>query len=152
MKDAAVEIIHNIQNHYFAIIEKQDELDVLGIRTATVMVFAVLRKIAEGKRPCSFDSDDWKDITVSISKNAILELELRMGSKPLSKTKATYLRRLGSSIVCAIAAQNRGELRSFPRVRIFDAVYKKRNRKSAGHKPVALVDFSEQLFYNILIK
>lgn len=68
----AIEIIHNIQNHYFAIIEKQDELDVLGIRTATVMVFAVLRKIAEGKRPCSFDSDDWKDITVSISKNAIL--------------------------------------------------------------------------------
>ena len=75
-----------------------------------------------------------------------------MGSKPLSKTKATYLRRLGSSIVCAIAAQNRGELRPFPRVRIFDAVNKKRNRKSAGHKPVALVDFSEQLFYNILIK
>lgn len=24
----AIEIIHNIQNHYFAIIEKQDELDV----------------------------------------------------------------------------------------------------------------------------
>ena len=108
----AIEIIHNIQNHYFAIIEKQDELDVLGIRTATVMVFAVLRKIAEGKRPCSFDSDDWKDITVSISKNAILELELRMGLKPLSKTKATYLRRLGSSIVCAIAAQNRGVVKN----------------------------------------
>lgn len=57
----AIEIIHNIQNHYFAIIEKQDGLDVLGIRTATVMVFAVLRKIADKKFPqvcpdCIFDS------------------------------------------------------------------------------------------------
>lgn len=68
----AIEIIQNIQNHYFAIIEKQDELDMLGIKAATVMTFAVLRKIAEGKNPSGFDADDWKDIAVSVSEYTIL--------------------------------------------------------------------------------
>lgn len=64
------EIIHSIQNHYF--VEKQDELGMFGIKAATVMTFAVLRKIAAGKNPSSFDADDWKDIAVSVSEYAIL--------------------------------------------------------------------------------
>lgn len=68
----AIEIIQSIQNHYYAVTEKKDELDMLGIKAATVMTFAVLRKIADGKNPSGFDADDWKDIAVSASEYAIL--------------------------------------------------------------------------------
>lgn len=68
----AIAVIQSIQKHSFAILEKQDELDMLGVKTVTIATFAVLRKIAEGKSPSDFNSDDWKDVAISVSELAIL--------------------------------------------------------------------------------
>lgn len=61
-----------IQSHFYAILEKQDELDLTSAKAATIATFAILRKIAEGKSPSKFEADDWKDIAVVVSKFAIL--------------------------------------------------------------------------------
>ena len=69
----AIEMIQVVQNHFYAILEKQDELELTGAKAATIAAFAVLRKIAEGKSPSKFEADDWKDIAGAVSKFAILQ-------------------------------------------------------------------------------
>ncbi len=68
----AIEMIQVVQNHFYAILEKQDELDLTSAKAATIATFAILRKIAEGKSPSKFEADDWKDIAAVVAKFAIL--------------------------------------------------------------------------------
>lgn len=68
----AVDVLQSVQSHYFAFAEKQDELDLLGVKAATIAAFAILRKIGEGKAPAHFAQDDWKDIAASVSQYAVL--------------------------------------------------------------------------------
>lgn len=68
----ATDALQSVQSHYFAFAEKQDELDLLGVKAATIAAFAILRKIGEGKAPACFSQDDWKDVVASVSQYAVL--------------------------------------------------------------------------------
>lgn len=69
----AAQIFQTVQNNCIAIAEKQDEMGLTGIKITTVLSFAILRKIAEGKRPTDLDSQDWKEIAAAVSKYAVLQ-------------------------------------------------------------------------------
>lgn len=58
--------------HLCALREKQDELEMTGVKAATMITFAILKKIAEGKLPAALDCDDWKDIAEVVSEYVIL--------------------------------------------------------------------------------
>ena len=68
----AADALQSVQSHCFAFAEKQDELDLLCLKAATIAAFAILRKIGEGKAPARFSQDDWKDIAASVSQYAVL--------------------------------------------------------------------------------
>lgn len=68
----AMQIFQTVQNHYFALAEKQDELGMTGIKAITIMTFAVLKKIADGKMPSELDAQDWKEIAAAVSQFAVL--------------------------------------------------------------------------------
>lgn len=58
--------------YYATIIEKQDEVGLNGIKSATILTFSILGKIGSGKKPSQFNRDDWKDIAKNIADKAIL--------------------------------------------------------------------------------
>ena len=68
----AMHIFQNVQNHYFALSEKQDEMGMTGMKVVTILSFAILRKIADGKMPSELDGQDWKEIAAVVSEFAIL--------------------------------------------------------------------------------
>ena len=68
----AMQIFQTVQNHYFALAEKQDEIGMTGIKAITIMTFSILKKIADGKMPSELDKDDWKDIVSDVSQFAVL--------------------------------------------------------------------------------
>ena len=68
----AMQIFQTVQNHYFALAEKQDEMGMTGIKAITIMTFSILKKIADGKMPSELDKDDWKDIASDVSQFAVL--------------------------------------------------------------------------------
>ena len=69
----AMQIFETAQKHMYALSEKNNSLETESIRIGTVLTFAVLKKVADGKLPGKFDSDDWKEIADSVSKYAILQ-------------------------------------------------------------------------------
>ena len=69
----AIQAFEVAQKHIYALVEKNNSSETEIIRIGTVLTFTVLKKIAEGKLPGKFDSDDWKEIVDSISKYAILQ-------------------------------------------------------------------------------
>lgn len=68
----AIHVLENIQEHFYALGDKQDELGMTGIKATTVLTFAMLRKLAEGKKPSELNNDDWKDIAKAISDYAVI--------------------------------------------------------------------------------
>lgn len=68
----AMQILENIQTHMEALSEKQDEMDITGIKAITVFTFAILKKIAEGNKVSELTQDDWKGIANTVSKYAVL--------------------------------------------------------------------------------
>lgn len=68
----AMQIFQTVQNHYFALVEKQDEMGMTGIKAITIMSFSILKKIANGKMLSELDKDDWKDIAADVSQYAVL--------------------------------------------------------------------------------
>ena len=68
----AMHIFDKVQTHYFALAEKHDEMGMTGIKAVTVLTFAILRKIADGKLPSQLDGQDWKEIAAAVSQYAVL--------------------------------------------------------------------------------
>ena len=68
----AMHIFDKVQAHYFALAEKQDEMGMTGIKAVTVLTFAILRKIADGKLPSQLDGQDWKEIAAVVDQYAVL--------------------------------------------------------------------------------
>ena len=68
----AFHIFQTVQNHYAAISEKQDELGMTGIKAVTILTFAVLKKMADGKKPSDLGVQDWKEIAAAVSQFAVL--------------------------------------------------------------------------------
>ena len=68
----ALQLIQTMQEHLTALSEKEEAPSVTGAKVATVLTLAVWKKIASGKRPSSFDQEDWKEIGRAVSEYAIL--------------------------------------------------------------------------------
>lgn len=68
----AAQIFQSVQDHCFALAEKQNELGMTGFKAATVLTFAILRKIADGKTPSELKAQDWKEIANTVSEYAVL--------------------------------------------------------------------------------
>lgn len=68
----AAQTLDKIQENLYALSDKQDELGMTGIKAATVLTFAMLKKLAEGKKPSELNNDDWKDIAKAVSDHAVI--------------------------------------------------------------------------------
>lgn len=68
----ALQLIQTMQERLAALSEKEEAPSVTGAKAATVLTLAVLKKIASGKSPSSFDTDDWKYLAHGVSEYAIL--------------------------------------------------------------------------------
>ena len=67
----AMQIFQTVQKHYFAFVEKQDELEMTGVKAITVLTFSILKKIADGKIPSNLNEQDWKEIATVVSQVAV---------------------------------------------------------------------------------
>ncbi|MDY3015478.1 MAG: hypothetical protein SOR61_09975 [Evtepia sp.] len=68
----AVKLIQSMQEHATALSEKEEAASVTGVKAATVLTLAVLKKIASGKSPSSFCTEDWKELIHAVSESVIL--------------------------------------------------------------------------------
>lgn len=68
----ALQLIQTMQKHLVAMSEKEEAASVTGAKAATVLTLAVLKKIASGKSPSSFDTEDWKELGHAVSEYGIL--------------------------------------------------------------------------------
>lgn len=68
----ALQLIQTMQKHLAAMSEKEEAASVTGAKAATVLTLAVLKKIASGKSPSSFDAEDWKELGHAVSEYGIL--------------------------------------------------------------------------------
>ena len=67
----ALQLIQSMQEHLAALSEKEEAPSVTGAKAATVLTLAILRKIASGRNPSSFDAQDWKDLAHAVSEYAV---------------------------------------------------------------------------------
>ena len=65
-------MIQTMQEHLAALSAKEEAPSVTGAKAATVLTLAVLKKIASGKTPSSFNKEDWEELGHAISEYAIL--------------------------------------------------------------------------------
>ena len=70
-------IYKKIQSNISALIDKQDDVGITGLKVITVMTFSILKKIGEGKQPANFDKQDWMQIIDDISQYAVLQDGMR---------------------------------------------------------------------------
>lgn len=70
--DAAITEIERIQQLLAKADIKKDEKELNKAKTATIAVFAILKKIAAGKKIPDFSEADWKDIVHNISEYVLL--------------------------------------------------------------------------------
>lgn len=66
-------IFEIIQEHICALQEKQGEEEMTKTKMVTVLTFALLKKMTEGKNPKEFKTDEWKEIVSMVSHYAILQ-------------------------------------------------------------------------------
>lgn len=68
----AAQVFQLVQSHYVAFTDKSDELEITGIKAITIMTFAILKKIADGKSPSQLDKQDWQEVAATVSQIAVL--------------------------------------------------------------------------------
>ena len=73
--EEAMSIYDKLQNNMMALVEKNENAGILKIKVITVMTFAILKKIGEGKKTTEFNNQDWKEIAESVSAYAIIQNE-----------------------------------------------------------------------------
>lgn len=86
----AVEIYTKVQNAIFAITDDESGESVSKLRVGTVMAFAVVNKLAEGKSPKNFTEEDWKEIAEEVLDKGVI-LDGRDYSKLVFLTYADYI-------------------------------------------------------------
>ena len=68
----ALQLIQTMQEHLAALSAKEEAPSVTGAKVATGLTLAVLKKIADGKTPSSFNKEDWEELGHAVSEYAIL--------------------------------------------------------------------------------
>lgn len=69
----AMDFVEKAQNNLYALYGKKDEAELIQIKVGTILVLAVLRKIADGKMPKDFETLDWEDIAKAVSEYAVIK-------------------------------------------------------------------------------
>ena len=69
----AMHIFKEMQNQLYVLSEKDEDTKSIFIKAGTVLTFAMLKKIADGKMPGSFDKKDWQELANSVSKYAVFQ-------------------------------------------------------------------------------
>lgn len=67
----ALQLIQTMQAHLAAMSEKEESPSVTGAKAATILTLTLLKKIASGKSPSSFDNEDWKELAHAVSEYVI---------------------------------------------------------------------------------
>ena len=68
----ALQLIQTMQEHLAALSAKEEAPSVTSAKAATVLTLALLKKIAGGKSPSSFNKEDWEELGHAVSEYAIL--------------------------------------------------------------------------------
>ena len=68
----AMDAFERVQENLSALIDKNDEDRLTLMKCGTILTFAILKKLGSGMKIKDFSADDWKEIAVSVSQNAIL--------------------------------------------------------------------------------
>lgn len=68
----AIEVYGQIQEHLCAVADQQDHLDLLSIRSGTVLVLTVIEHLGNPLSPNHLTEADWKEIAHAVSSGAVL--------------------------------------------------------------------------------
>ena len=68
----AISIFEKIQVNLCALVNKDDEETLTGIKVGTIILLTVLKKMAHGTTPNKFTEEDYKDIAKAVSEYAVL--------------------------------------------------------------------------------
>ena len=69
--EKAMGVLEDVQKNIYALSDKNGEESLTAIKCGTVLVLAMLKKIAAGKQPKQFDQTDWAEIANEVSEFAI---------------------------------------------------------------------------------
>lgn len=64
-------LYEKVQENIYAMAESDDPDKLKQLKMGTIMTFAVIGKVIEGKDPKKFSKEDWKDIAEAVSEYAI---------------------------------------------------------------------------------
>ena len=67
----AMDAFERVQENLSALIDKNDEDRLTLMKCGTILTFSILKKLVSGATIKDFSADDWKEIAVSVSQNAI---------------------------------------------------------------------------------
>ena len=67
----AMDAFERVQENLSALIDNNDEDRLTLMKCGTILTFAILKKLGSGTKIKDFSADDWKEIAVSVSQNAI---------------------------------------------------------------------------------
>ena len=67
-----ISIFRNVQKNMTALVEKDDEKTLTGIKAGTIILLSTLKKMSQGKMPKEFTKEDYADIAKAVSEYAVL--------------------------------------------------------------------------------
>lgn len=68
----AFEVYEQVQEHLCAIVDQQDQLDMLSLRSGTVLVLSLIEHLGNPFAPNELTDEDWKEIAQAVSSGAVL--------------------------------------------------------------------------------
>lgn len=68
----AFEVYEQVQEHLCAVADQQDQLDLLSIRSGTVLVLSLTEHLGNPFAPKTLTDEDWKEIAQAVSSGAVL--------------------------------------------------------------------------------
>lgn len=68
----AMDTFEIVQEYLYTLTEKKDENGLTLMKCGTALTFSILKKLGNGVKIKDFSADDWKEISESVSQNAIL--------------------------------------------------------------------------------
>lgn len=69
--EKAMHILEDVQNHLYALSDKNGEEPLTAMKCGTVFALAVLKKAVNGKQPKEFDRTDWAEVAGAVSDYAV---------------------------------------------------------------------------------
>lgn len=71
----ALNVLKKLQNNVVALCDKEESISMTALKGATVLTFALLEKLSEGKSIKDINSIEWREISNKVSTTAVLQDE-----------------------------------------------------------------------------